>query len=153
MPTGPRFQREPLVSTVDSAVSTDEEPLREDTDADLLRAVTGEPTTYDLLTRIIQLLERIAETQDEALGRNRGPQISNPAVTPPRGPYSGGRVTTPAQLPPNNSGIWQAIDFYDRTFNPFTPSNTLALQQLARDAARDTGDRMGLDEPDNGCPI
>lgn len=109
-----------------------------DGDADLLRAVTGDPTTYDLLARIIELLERVVANQEEALA------VETPTIQPAHAPP---RRYPPGQTPPYGGPgiapqIWGQhhfytthVEAYDPSDNPFRPGNSVGLGE------------------DNGCPI
>lgn len=84
----------------------DDEDELGSSDADLLRSVTGDPTTYDLLLRIIELLEGISAKQDLALAAPQ-PHIEapDPFRKPIAPPGRGGSGRYPAQQPSN---VWHA---------------------------------------------
>lgn len=82
----------------------DDEDELGSSDADLLRSVTGDPTTYDLLLRIIELLEGISAKQDLALAAPQ-PPFSGPDRIQPARPGRGGtgRYPPPPGQVPN---VW-----------------------------------------------
>lgn len=75
-------------------------------DEELLRAVAGEPTVYQLLSRVIELLEEVVANQARAMA-------ADPNIGPLQRPFQGGPAgvgrypVTPARYPqhPNNPPI------------------------------------------------